>query len=188
MGKRKLRFDQRKNYERRKYLVKSLPVSIKLSESVMVYRVSLPLHYASAYSVMDVADVLTLHTRVASHLPSNWLSSFDAEQNSLIVYRLHSQPLQEGANIYFSLTILSDFSWLLHVCGRSLSNLPAAPSTLCSVQNVVGVVGILDQCHHSCSSLRSYIYGFTRFYNSSAKLCARNCISAQCMQRGVELN
>ena len=48
---------------------------------------------------MNVTDLVTLHDRVGSHLPPNWPSSFDAEQNSLIVYQLHSQPVQEGATI-----------------------------------------------------------------------------------------
>ena len=100
----------------------------------------------SAYTAMNVTDLVTLHDRVGFHLPPNWLSSFDAEQNSLIVYQLRSRPVQEGATIYYSLRILSNISWVLHVCGQSLRKLSAAPSTLCSVQDVVGVTDIIDQC------------------------------------------
>ena len=44
--KRRLRFDHHKKYERHKYVPKSLPVSIPLSNSVMAFRVSL---YSSMY-------------------------------------------------------------------------------------------------------------------------------------------
>ena len=123
MGRRKLRFYHCKNYERSWLRELSrdthpvsqgtLPVSINLSESVMVFRVSLPLSFASSCTVS------TLHARMAATpLPPNWASQFDTEQNVLIVYRLRTQTVKIPASIDFSLAISQDFSWKIHVCGR----------------------------------------------------------------------
>ena len=47
-----------KNYERRKYVPKSLPVSIPLSSnSVMAFRVSLPLQYSLMYKSSHVENI-----------------------------------------------------------------------------------------------------------------------------------
>ena len=143
MGRRKLRFHHCKNYERRKLSQGTLPVSINLSESVMVFRVSLPLSFASSCTVS------TLHARMAATpLPPNWESQFDTEQNVLIVYRLRTETVKIPASIDFSLAISQDFSWKIHVCGRlyeCLSYLAACRSRLRSVQDVLGVVHILHQ-------------------------------------------
>ena len=64
MGKRLLRFDQRKNHERLKYAPKSLTVSVPLSNSVMAFRVSLPLRYSSLYMTSPATNIATLHARI----------------------------------------------------------------------------------------------------------------------------
>ena len=114
MGRRKLRFHHCKSYERRKLAQNTLPlsrdthpvsqgtlpVSINLSESVMVFRVSLLLSFASSCTVS------TLHARMAATpLPPNWVSQFDTEQNVLIVYRHRTQTVKIPASIDFSLAI-----------------------------------------------------------------------------------
>ena len=57
MGKRLLRFDQRKNHEQLKYAPKCLTVSVPLSNSVMAFRVSLPLRYSSLYTTSPATDI-----------------------------------------------------------------------------------------------------------------------------------
>ena len=66
MGKQLLRFDQRKNHERLKYAPKSLTVSVPLSNSVMVFRVSLPLRYSSLYTTSPATNSATLHARIVT--------------------------------------------------------------------------------------------------------------------------
>ena len=145
MGKRKLRFHQCKNFERKKYSNAPLPVSVNLSGSVVVYCVSIPLRFASS------STISTLHTRIPiTSLPPNWGIMFDSEHNILSVYQLRSQPSQGDVSLDFSLTISSDFSWTINVCGqkyKSLDLLAASPSKLYSAQDVLGVVNLLLQCH-----------------------------------------
>ena len=82
-----MRFYQPKNYERKKYAVTSLPVSIPFGGSVMVQRISIPLSLVAIpklvvslpltiYRAARVTQLSQLQARLASvSLPSNWVET-----------------------------------------------------------------------------------------------------------------
>ena len=99
MGKRKLRFDSRKNFERKKYkkITVSVPlevVSVNTEESELI--VSLPL---SSYTSATLPDATVLHSRISrsNPLPAGWtlaclpestsyLATFEAPDFSATLY------------------------------------------------------------------------------------------------------
>ena len=156
MGRRKLRFDRHRNYERKMYAVEKLPVSINISDTVMVFRVSLPLRFYSGYTTELLPDVMMLYTRLSTSavLPAHWLSFHDIEGNKLSLVKL-SNSTEQGAEsaltVFLSVVVSADLSWSLTVHGQPCAVgvagdlLRFAPSKLCAVQHVLKVVRLLDQ-------------------------------------------
>ena len=70
VGKRRLRFDLRTNYERRKYgLHVKIPLELVKSSELMIHLL------LSAYTSSEVADVSVLHTRLkmSKKIPPGWM-------------------------------------------------------------------------------------------------------------------
>ena len=120
MGKRRLRFDQRKNHERLKYAPKSLTVSVPHSISVMAFRESLPLRYSSLYTTSPATDIATLHARIVTCqvLSPGWTILLHPQ--SLTLCQLCCKPPHTDTVVSFSVTISSDFSWSLTLYGHTI--------------------------------------------------------------------
>jgi len=101
MGKRKLRFDVRKNYERKKYQQR------KEQMKDVTLLVSFPI---SSYKTAVAPCVDTLRKRLiqSAVLPVGWSSSH-VENMSLAVHKLHINPLLSSADVMFMTTVNSDF-------------------------------------------------------------------------------
>ena len=134
MGRRRLRFDARKNFERKKYsecneLVVSVPLDLvsvpadDANPSELI--VSLPL---SAYTSTPLPDASALHSRVSKSntLPAGWTVACLPEASgshvaSLALCKLQILPPLFTADFTFMLTISPDCAWTLSV-GRTQIN------------------------------------------------------------------
>lgn len=143
MGVRKLRFDVRKNHERRKYrkVLTTPPQQLEI-------KVSLPL---SAYIATAAPDITTLHTRLMSlHvLPTEWVCSL-LSSTTLTLHKLDIFPPHMLASTKYMLTIFSNLSWVLSVGQKQLEVgecrvLHGISQHLCSVGDVFRTVVAVDK-------------------------------------------
>ena len=129
MGKRKLRFDQRKNYERKK----ARPVTLTIS---------LPL---SLYKSLPAVSPATLFSRLLSvgSLDSGWTITDPPEDSpSRVVYKMslhHTLPF-----VLFTVTVNGDCTWTLMVCESQVNTNQSSlfcdvPHYLRSVNDVLGL-------------------------------------------------
>ena len=169
MGVSKLRFWHPKNYERKKYAVRSLPISISLSKHVMAYRVSVPLclitppelvvslPIASSYRECPVRNLSHLQsrlTRETGSLPDDWINLTQShpspEKIVLAKFNLHSIL---GAPA-FVIIIDDNFTWTLACYGvlvdkvecRALDSLPDMLTCLQDVSRALHIVSTGQLC------------------------------------------
>ena len=167
MGKRKLRFDTRKNYERKKSLhcqtVQSAasgcvrPVSVPITSceaahmdshceenDVRVLPVRIP---ASLYMTRPVPDIPALHKQLLESkcLPSGWVCSVTSN-TSLALCKLTVPEGLASAKIAYMVTVSCDFSWKVSIEFQVQENviLHTAPTLLTSAMSVMNVVEMLD--------------------------------------------
>ena len=151
MGKRRLRFDQRKNYELLKYAPKSLTVSIPLSNSVMALRVSLPLRYSTLYMRSPTTKIVTLHTRIVASqvLLPGW--TIFLHPQSLTQCQLCCKPPHLETVAVLSLIIDTKCSWSLTAHGYTAVEvlvtdvLRGVPVVVSSVWDVCTVISALKE-------------------------------------------
>ena len=169
MGKRKLRFDQRKNYERKKYGVTELSVSIPLSQLPqavipleMAHPSQLMIHLPlSAYTSSTVPDTTALYLRLrrSNLLPPGWtatcLSDESASQPtssllpSLALCKLQCLPPLFRADVTFTLTMSTQCTWTLTLGSRDIDPqrcqlMAGIAQRLRSVDEVVNLLSALD--------------------------------------------
>ena len=147
MGRRKFRLSvHRKNEERNKQNITTLPISINLTRladpspfhEVPECVVSLPV---SAYMASEVSSLQCLQTRVSAILlPKSWIYSSDhstAQQLSLCkLVRCQASPQVE---VLYTLTIEESFGWSLSLFGHNLD-----PSTRVSLTNTLPSLRAVD--------------------------------------------
>ena len=141
MGKRKLRFDQRKNYERKKNQAVALTISLPLS----------------LYKSLPTTSPITLFTRLRStgSLGNGWMTTDQpiddpalSVSQSCVLYKMslhRSLPF-----VLFTLTVNNDSTWTLMVCESQVkieqsSLFSEVPHYLRSVDDVVGLLSMLNQ-------------------------------------------
>ena len=163
MGKRKLQFDVRKNYELNRK-IKSLKIAIPFN-LVTVHRdsrciptmadstgltVKVPV---SAYTSTMVSDAAVLHTKLQNVLPSTWCMSFlpgvSPVQSTLALYKLVAVPQSLTADVMFMLSIAHDCSWTLSAAGKTVNvehcqRLSGVPSRFSCVDEVSKLLSALD--------------------------------------------
>jgi len=176
MGRRKLRFDARKNFERKKYSKSSeLTVSIPLdllsvpsddaNPSELI--VSLPM---SAYTSSPVSDASALHSRVSrsTTLPAGWTLACLPEASgsntaSLVLCKLQILPPLFSADLTLMLTVTPDCAWTLSV-GRSQINqqqcqlLCGIAAKLCCVDEVGEAIDSSGQQQILCGESRCKVH------------------------------
>ena len=162
MGKRKLRFDARKNFERKKYrkIMVSVPLEVvsvntnDAEESELI--VSLPL---SAYTSATLPDATVLHSRVSrsNALPAGWtLACLPASTSYLATFalcKLQIFPPLCSAHATFMLTVSPSCAWTLCVGQSQIDQqqcrlLGGIAAKLCSVDEVVKLLSALDDSKH----------------------------------------
>ena len=154
MGKRRLRFDQRKNYERKKRRMSvNTPPDLSTQQELVV---SLPL---SAYMSTATTDVSTLFSRLRSmnSLPASW-SIADAQQVPsphqtinlpLTLCKMQCHPPDYVPTLVFTVAFDDQCTWTLRVYGSHVivqrcTLLSDVEPSLRSVDSVVGFLSILD--------------------------------------------
>ena len=134
MGRRKLRFDQRKNFERRKARAATLTVSI-------------PLHL---YKTLPASSTIALLTRLreTGSLTNGWTTTDVPEDDpSCVMFKMSFH--KKLPIILFTLTINHDSTWTLMVCDSKVdtdrcSLFTDVPPYLRSVADVLDLLLKLD--------------------------------------------
>ena len=135
MSRRKLHFDVRKNYARKR----SRAPEIASPPPPLKQLCRLPL---SVYIAAQAPDIGTLHKRliVLPDLIQSWTCSLLLPDQGLAIYKLH-KPLQSICTKYM-LTVGSDFTWTLTVgakeVDRSSSSLFTHGPMCCSLWTMSG--------------------------------------------------
>lgn len=149
MGRRKLIFSGKKNYDRKKYaqIPKHSTVTPAPSVSCDKLIICLPL---SSYKTAVVPNLNTLHQRLmqSSALPADWSCTI-VDNSHLALNKLHVTPPLLSANVLYMLTIASDFSWTLHIGPKQVDVehcqlFHGAYRHLCTVKSVLDVISALD--------------------------------------------
>ena len=158
MGKRKLRFDHRKNYERKKRKAEIVKAPVSMPPSLII---SLPL---ILYNSLPATSPSTLFSRLSStgSLQAGWLMTDPLEggqaaaaTTSLILYKMDRRQPSMVPFVLFTVTITGDCTWILTVCERQVdiercSLLSQVPPFLRTVNDVVGLLSMLN-CSKFCS-------------------------------------
>ena len=144
MGKRKLKFDVRKNCERKR------KKPLELCPATCSLLVSLPI---SAYLSAEAADTALLHSRIVAlqSLPPGWMFANIHSNASLVIYKL--QPVAAAAGLVFTVSLDHAMMWEVKVGDSVVSvrdceflNAYGYPlSPLSSVQKVVRLLARLDE-------------------------------------------
>lgn len=148
MGRRKLRFDVRKNYERRKYGLRvRIPMKLLKPSQLMV---KVPI---SAYLAATVPDTILLRSRLlkSNLIPSGWSVLEDGSQSLLVLYKLQqSSPMLVAPSVTFSLSIDVQCTWMLRLGESEISQekcplLRRFPSIFRCAEDVVQLLLQLDE-------------------------------------------
>ena len=134
MGKRKLKFDVRKNHD------KTLKVSIPLDKlDVLPFHLSLP---ASVYTNAPVSNGKHLGDRlkVTPLLPRGWSVAGNADTDHTTIYKV--QCSASGAPLTCSVVIHNDLTWTLTMGSTTIipAKIPTAPSMFTCLQQVVDLI------------------------------------------------
>ena len=157
MGRRKLRFSARKNYERKRYVKHKLPVVPEADEGEVVQdvspvlqevlKVSIPL---SLYREAVAPDISTLHSRLqhSGVLPAPWICSM-VSGTTLVLNKFGISSPHTSAEVIFLLTISSNFAWVLcvrqkQVNIRQCQVLSHISDKLCCTGDMLRVMTVLD--------------------------------------------
>ena len=144
-GKRKLRFDIRKNNERKKRLCKAAACISAIPGDLYV---KLPI---SIYHSGRVRSVSALYERLRKRdiLEHGWTCSF-ASCSSLVILKLSCPNLSLAPNMLFTVIISKDFTWSVrrgdHAIPNNCSSFHGISHELQNVDDVIGFLNLLDQC------------------------------------------
>ena len=166
-----MRFYQPKNYDRRKYAVRCLPLSIPLSGSVKAHRISIPLSLVSVppllvllpltiYIAACVTQLSQLQARVTKvSLSPNWIELRQQEMSSglttMIFANFRLQTIFTTA--FFVVYIHEHLTWTLQCYNsfikadqcRAIANVP---QKLLCVSDVVDLLTTIQSSELSCGN------------------------------------
>ena len=141
MGRRKLKYQERKNYERKKHNLHARILPSKLL-------VHLPL---SAYTSSKVSDVTALHTRLeqSKMLPSLW-NILQQSIPPLVLYKIQFNPSLPSVKVTFTLTVDCQCFWTLRLEASEIRSehsqlLSGLSSKINSIDAMIDLLTTLDQ-------------------------------------------
>ncbi len=160
MGRRKFRLSvHRKNQERKKYDVATLPISIDLSH-IVVFQVSIPRHLVeaprlslslplSSFTTGDAPSVQSLLNRLLMiELPPHWVAATESGPliHQLNLCKLRQQQAAVPVSVIFTLAIGESFPWNLNrnIGGLRDRVLAGTPPSLRTVHHVLQLLSTLD--------------------------------------------
>ena len=137
MGRRKLKYDRRKNYEM------TLKVSIPLDKLVLLpFHLSLP---STAYLSAPVSNGQHLGERCRATcsmlLPRDWSVTGGADTAHTTIYKVQLDA--SGVASTCSVVIHTDLTWTLTMDSTTIRP-PIAPSTLTCLQHVIDLLVTVD--------------------------------------------
>ena len=147
MGKRKLRFDVRKNYERKRQRV-SLANEVNAVQPV----ISSP----PTPTTINACDVNSLQTLSHDKLPPGWTLtcvSSQTDEDSLALYKLQLQQPLASVNIACMVTISPDCSWTVCIGNKIInttqcSRLNSLPEVINGVDELMELLLVIDGSKH----------------------------------------
>ena len=149
MGKRKLRFYQTKNYERKKYGLKvKIPLTLLPPADLVLH---LPIT-AFLSSEAKNADVLFTRLSAVRALPTGWIipeHSTRSPNTSFILCKLQQHPPALTPSFIFTIVFNAQCKWKLtvgsfEVTGNSSNLLSQVPPVLSNVKAVIELISLLD--------------------------------------------
>ena len=115
MGRRKLRFDQRKNYERKKYGL-HIRIPLKKLKKPTKLVVSLPI---AVYSSTPVPELSVLYSRLKHTITPGWSLAHTA-RSSLVLYKLQLLS-SDLPSVTFSICIDEECRWRLMLGDKEIN-------------------------------------------------------------------
>ena len=162
MGRRGFRLSvHRRNEERKKYNVTSLPISIELSH-VVVFKVSIPCHLVevpdlriafplSSFTTSNAPSIQCLLDRLLRiGLPPHWVDATDSPPaHHLTLCKLQQQQPAGPVFVVFTLTVNEAFQWSLSFVHRNIDYLrdgvlTGTPLSLRTVDHILLLLSTLD--------------------------------------------
>lgn len=154
MGRRKLRFDHRKNSERKKYnLHVKIPLAIITPSELVVH---LPLSSFISSQARD-ADALLSRLRKSDRIPTSWFihdvpmpTPTPTSNARFMLCKLEQRPPLFTPSFTFIITVKSKCSWSLTVESREVNAascdlLSTVAPALQSVEKVIELISKLDK-------------------------------------------
>ena len=184
MSGRKFRLSvHRKNEERKKYACKSLPVSVKLTNEIMVFRVTIPLDKLKfivslpldLFLSSPVVSLQALQARLqVRSLPSSWMIVSTPALDSLVMCKLRYHVEQSSADVIFTVTINSHLEWCVMLCGNYLDRsknefLSSLPPIISSLSDLTNLFISLDSSRICIGNNEEKLIEVVRHRNSTLK-------------------
>ena len=152
MGKRRLYFDKRKNYERKKWSSKSHQLKAATLESQkFVVRINRS-HYDSA----ETSSTSLLHNRLQfSRITSGWTVSMMSQESTIIIYKIFYIPAHQST---YTLTLTINKQFLFSI---KMDNIEVSKDHCLLLQSF----GILNTCSNVLKAIKSL---------NASKICKGN--------------
>lgn len=146
MGKRKLRFDVRKNYERKKQRIDKTISSTS------------PSTLNPQPATMNECNVRNLHSVSHDKLPPGWTSTCvtsctNRSRDSLALYKLQLQQPLASVNIAYMVTVSPDCTWTVCVGNKIIntsqcSRLNSLDETISNADDLIQLLVLVDGSKH----------------------------------------
>lgn len=174
MGRRKLRFDLRKNYERKKYgLQVKIPLELLKPSNLIVQLL------ISAYSA-PVPTMLRSRLGATQLLPMGWTVAEEGTQPQLgicpplVIYKPHVVQVLAAPCVLFTLSVDDQFTWTLRlgmseVSPENCQALRGFQPTLRSIKEVLQILSRIDECAFCVGSLNDKFMELVDTHNGTFK-------------------
>lgn len=185
---RKVRFYQPKKYERKKYAVRCLPVSIPLGGSVMLHRISIPLGLVSVppllvslplaiYRTACVTQVSQLQARLTKvSLPPNWVELRQQEMSSRLTTMtlVNFRPQTIFTTASFVVNIHEHLTWTLQCYNSPIETdqcqaIANVPQKLLCVSDVVDLLTTVQSSTLCCGNPAEEFRGLVELHDGTFK-------------------
>ena len=190
-----MRFYQPKKYERKKYAVRCLPVSIPLGGSVMLHRISIPLGLVSVppllvslplaiYRTACVTQVSQLQARLTKvSLPPNWVELRQQEMSSRLTTMtlVNFRPQTIFTTASFVVNIHEHLTWTLQCYNSPIETdqcqaIANVPQKLLCVSDVVDLLTTVQSSTLCCGNPAEEFRGLVELHDGTFKDPTGMCI------------
>ena len=167
MGKRKLRFDARKNYERKKQCTDNTSNSTSSSS----------MQTSSELAITNECNVHGMYSSSHDKLPPGWASTCITSvtnEDSLALYKLQLQQPLACVNIAYMVTVSPDCTWTLCVSNkiidtRGCSRLNSFAEMINNVDELIQLLSVIDGSKHCAGNPDEKFYDLITSHKGTFK-------------------